>query len=84
MRHCAAFSPFSLGSRRADVQNQLFEAALGIVRPWYVRGVDFDAGRKTLTIRVDFVSGSRFPAPRACIRFTTPDQTAAASQFFPT
>jgi len=62
MRHCAAFS---LGSRRADVQNQLFEAALGIVRPWYVRGVDFDAGRKTLTIRVDFVSGSRFPTPGA-------------------
>ena len=37
------------------MQNQLFEAALGIVRPWYVRGVDFDAGRKTLTITVDFV-----------------------------
>ena len=62
MQHCAAFG---LGSRRADVQNQVFEAALGIVRPWYVRGVDFDAARKTLTITVDFVAGIRFPAPGA-------------------
>lgn len=40
---------------------KLFEAALGIVEPWYVQGVDFDAGKKTLTIGVDFVAGSRFP-----------------------
>ena len=45
------------------MQNQLFEAALGIVKPWYVQGVDFDARQKMLTIRVDFVAGSRFPAP---------------------
>ncbi len=45
------------------MQNQLFEAALGIEKPWYVRGVDFDAACKTLTISVDFVAGSRFPAP---------------------
>ena len=44
------------------MQNQLFETALGIAKPWYVRGVDFDAARETLTIRVDFVAGSRFPA----------------------
>jgi hypothetical protein len=24
------------------MQNQLFEAALGIAKPWYVRGIDFD------------------------------------------
>lgn len=60
MRHGAAFS---LGSSGAPLQNQLFEAALGIEKPWYVRGVDFDAARKTLTISVDFVAGSRFPAP---------------------
>jgi transposase len=47
----------------ADMQNQLFEAALGISKPWYVRGVDFDAARKVLTIGIDFVAGSRFPAP---------------------
>jgi hypothetical protein len=32
------------------VQNKLFEAALGIGRPWYVQGVDFDVDRKVLTI----------------------------------
>jgi transposase len=45
------------------MQNQLFEAALGIAKPWYVRGVDFDAARKVLMIGIDFVAGSRFPAP---------------------
>ena len=45
------------------MQNQLFEAALGIAKPWYVNGVEFDAAVKTLTIRVDFVAGTRFPAP---------------------
>ena len=42
------------------VQNQLFESALGITKPWYVRGVDFDAAKKVLTITVDFVAGTRF------------------------
>ena len=45
------------------MQNQLFEAALGIAKPWYVRGVDFDAARKVLTIGIDFIAGSRFAAP---------------------
>src|SRR5262252_3664248 len=62
MRHGAAFSH---GSKSLRMQNQLFEAALGIAKPWCVRGVDFDGARKTLTIKVDFVAGSRFPAPGA-------------------
>jgi transposase len=45
------------------MHNQLFEAALGIARPWSVKAVDFDAGRKLLTIKVDFAAGTRFPAP---------------------
>src|SRR5277367_5936782 len=45
------------------VQNKLFEAALGIVKQWYVNGVAFDAAKKTLTISVDFVAGTRFPVP---------------------
>lgn len=40
--------------------NQLFEQALGIVTPWYVSGVEFSAAEHRLTIKVDFVSGSRF------------------------
>jgi transposase len=53
MRHGAAFSR---GSKSPSMQNQLFEAALGIAKPWYVRGVDFDAARKVLTIGIDFVN----------------------------
>src|ERR1700749_417153 len=45
------------------MQNQLFGAALGIAKPWSVRGVDFDAAPKVLTIGIDFVAGSRFAAP---------------------
>jgi transposase len=44
---------------------KLFEAALGIATPWFVQGVDFDAGRKTLVIRIDFVAGTRFAYPGA-------------------
>jgi transposase len=45
------------------MHNQLFESALGIAKPWSVEAVDFDAGRKVLTIKVDFAPGTRFPAP---------------------
>src|ERR1700747_1004792 len=59
MRHSAAFSH---GSKSPWMQNQLFEAALGIAKPWYVRGVDFDPARKVLTIGIDLVAASRFAA----------------------
>jgi transposase len=42
---------------------KLFETALGIGPPWFVAGADFNAEARTLTIRVDFVVGSRFAAP---------------------
>ena len=42
---------------------KLFEAALGITDPWFINGVEFDAGKKELTIAVDFVAGSRFAVP---------------------
>jgi transposase len=45
------------------MQNQLFEHALGVAKPWYVNSIDFDAAKKTLTIGVDFVAGTRFAAP---------------------
>jgi len=35
---------------------------LGVAKAWYVNAVDFDTGKKTLTIRIDFVGGTRFPA----------------------
>lgn len=40
--------------------DKLFEAALGVTTPWQVTGTDFDVPAKTLTIRVDFIAGSRF------------------------
>ena len=45
------------------MQNQIFEAALGIANPWYINGVDFNAEQKSLSIHIDFVVGSRFTYP---------------------
>lgn len=42
---------------------RLFEAALGVETPWFVKDVRFDADTKVLTIGVDFKAGSRFPFP---------------------
>jgi len=42
---------------------RLFETALGVQTPWFVRSVDFDAKEKVLTITVDFKVGSRFAFP---------------------
>lgn len=42
---------------------QLFEVALGVSPPWYVRESRFDAAARTLTICVDFGAGSRFGYP---------------------
>lgn len=40
---------------------ELFEAALGMSKPWYVSAVRFDAKERQLTIEVDLRVGSRFP-----------------------
>lgn len=47
------------------MQAKLFETALGIAAPWYVRDVAFDLPARTLTIFVDFTPGSRFAHPEA-------------------
>jgi len=41
----------------------LFEQALGVASPWFVRETAFDSGKQTLTVRVDFRRGSRFAHP---------------------
>ncbi len=43
------------------MSNGLFAAALGVETPWYVKDVAFDAGKRLLTIAIDFKKGSRFP-----------------------
>ena len=50
-------------SFEAMQSEQLFEAALGVDAPWYVKESCFDAEAKTLTICVDFRAGSRFSHP---------------------
>jgi transposase len=45
------------------MQKQLFETALGIGKPWFVRDVEFDPASKVLTIDIDFAAGTRFAAP---------------------
>jgi len=47
------------------MHSQLFEAALGVSVPWFVKDVSFDVAAKRLTIEIDFASGSRFPFPGA-------------------
>ena len=42
---------------------RLFEAALGVASPWFVKEVSFDLKAKVLSIGVDFKTGSRFPFP---------------------
>ena len=42
---------------------KLFEAALGVTQPWYVKEARFDGPAKTLTIDIDFEAGSRFSHP---------------------
>lgn len=44
---------------------RLFEKALNIADPWYVNGVDFDAEQRALTIKIDFVAGTKFAHPSA-------------------
>ncbi len=40
---------------------RLFEQALGIVAPWLVKEVRFDAAARQLTIAVDFAAGEVAP-----------------------
>src|SRR5574337_1954579 len=42
------------------MHDRLFEAALGIARPWFVAGVRFDEASKVLTVGIDYAAGSRF------------------------
>ena len=42
---------------------ELFQAALGLADPWYVKACRFDAKAKRLDIDIDFKRGARFPCP---------------------
>jgi len=42
------------------MHDRLFEAALGIAKPWFVAGVHFDEASKVLSVGIDYTAGSRF------------------------
>ncbi|MGD9787544.1 MAG: ISL3 family transposase, partial [Sulfuricellaceae bacterium] len=42
------------------MHDKLFEAALGIAAPWFVKTVTFDEAARVLTVQIDFARGSRF------------------------
>ena len=42
----------------------LFEAALGINKPWFIEKIEFDAEGKRLDIHINFERGSAFPSKR--------------------
>jgi transposase len=42
------------------MHDRLFETALGIGTPWFVKSVEFDETAKRLTVGVDFAPGTRF------------------------
>jgi len=39
---------------------ELFQTAIGLVRPWYVKDIQFTVEKKRLDIYVDFIKGSKF------------------------
>jgi transposase len=41
----------------------LFQLALGLVPPWMIKAVNFDADKKRLDLEIDFKTGGRFPCP---------------------
>ena len=42
------------------MQNKLFEMALGITEPYFVKDIEFDAEKKKLDIHIDFRKGALF------------------------
>lgn len=44
------------------IETRIFEAALAIQSPWYVKDIQFDAASKRLDIYIDFKRGSTFPS----------------------
>ncbi len=44
------------------IETRIFETALAIQSPWYVKDIQFDAASKRLDIYIDFKRGSVFPS----------------------
>jgi len=55
--------------------NQLFQVALGINSPWYIKNVHLDTAINSLEIKVDFESGAKFKCPECSNECTAYDTT---------
>ncbi|NOR70955.1 MAG: hypothetical protein GQ532_14880 [Methylomarinum sp.] len=47
------------------MMTELFQQALHIDSPWFIKSIDFNANKKRLDIYIDFKRGSRFSDPDA-------------------
>ena len=54
----------SLGDDITMVKTNIFEKALAIQSPWYVKDVQFNVDAKRLDIYIDFTKGSTFPSTK--------------------
>ena len=70
------------------MQNKLFEMALGITEPYFVKDIEFDAEKKKLDIHIDFRKGALFTVtgkdgnPIQAKAYDTVDKTWRHLNFF--
>ncbi|HEY6008594.1 MAG TPA: transposase family protein, partial [Geobacteraceae bacterium] len=66
--------------------DDLFQAALGLAKPWQVTRTEFDATARRLDLYLDFPKGARFPCPEddqsACPVHDTEPKTWRHLDFF--
>lgn len=42
------------------MMNSIFQKALHIDNPWFIKAIDFNEGQKRLDIQIDFKRGAKF------------------------
>ncbi len=65
--------------------NDLFQQALHITSPWFIKSIDFSADKKRLDIHIDFKRGSTFndvDTGKACKAYDTVQKTWQHLNFF--
>lgn len=69
-----------------DIQNKLFETALGIESPLFISSIDFDGVAGELHIHIDFIRGAKFHCPvcnqENCMVHDTTDKVWRHLDFF--
>lgn len=64
----------------------LFQLALNLTAPWYVKASSFDAERKRLDLTIDFTAGGTFPCPECgsagCKAYDTSEKVWRHLNFF--